>query len=86
MNIAVSFNRSKFIANVKKIGQTDKIGEDNYFETNWEISLYKDSELICYTHCNTQYDLEPAITDVVEAISNYYNSFCIHFAKYGKYV
>lgn len=86
MNFAVSFNRSKFIANVKKIGQTDKVGEDNYFETNWEISLYKDSEFICYTRCVTQYDLKPDITDVVQAISHYYNSFCIYFAKYGKEV
>lgn len=83
MNFKVEYGRCNWIANVKKYSVTPT-DEDEYFETNWELSLYKDGTLFCYTMFSTQYDGQPMVTDVVEAISRYFNAFCIYFAKYGE--
>lgn len=86
MNFMVSYGRENYIANVKAIEKINLPNEDimNYFETKYQIDLFKDSNYMFTAYLQMQYDEKPDILDIATAISEYFNRFCLTFAKYGK--
>lgn len=86
LKFTVSVARTRYNAIVEKKEQSEP-DEEGYFSTTWGITFdSEDGNCHCYTVLTTQYDLEPALVDVVTCISNEFNYLFLSFAKYGQKV
>lgn len=83
MQFEIEFDRDHYVAKVEQISELIK-NEYGEFETKWCVELVKENEFICCVFFKTPYDKKPDIIDVTGAISDYFNRFCLNFAKYGK--
>ncbi len=66
-------------------GDNDHNVEDPYFETSWEIAIYKEMNKIPIyeSEINEQWDEVPSIQTVLMAWMAYVNDLCLGLNKYG---
>ena len=86
LKFTVSVSRTRYYADVEELSKSIQ-DNDGYFYTKWGVMFYsEDNDCISYITFTTQYDEVPDVIDVANAISEYFNSIFLYFAKYGEEV